>query len=62
MRSRDRNIIIGYCSYCKSPILEGEALVVSGGRLYHKFCYNQKNSYYFSLDEIEKEAKDEKED
>jgi len=44
---------IAFCNYCKDPIFEGEEFVVEGERIYHKFCYMQKNNYYYYLDDEE---------
>jgi len=43
--------IISYCDYCKDPIFKGDSIVIEYGKIYHKFCHTQKNTYYFYLDE-----------
>ncbi len=36
--------LIGYCSYCKSPIFEGDNYVVREGCLYELDCWTQMNN------------------
>lgn len=51
-----KNSIKGYCDYCKDPIYNDD-FVVEVGALYHKFCYQQKNTYYDEFENKE-ELKD----
>ena len=44
--------IIGYCSYCKEPIYEGEPLVKVGDDLYH-YSEDMTKSCFFPVEEIE---------
>ena len=38
--------ILGYCSYCRDGIKQGEPFVVEGGEKYHTWCYEQMGRYY----------------
>ena len=41
---------IGYCDYCKEPILSDETFVrLPDGTLYHEFCWRQKNTFFDDL-------------
>jgi len=42
---REERETIGWCSYCKDPIYEGEDYVVSQKDKYHKDCYKQKQCF-----------------
>jgi len=54
--------IIGFCDYCKDPIVRGEPYVVfekeGKKEMYHQFCWEQKNSLP-DLDDIFEEGGEE---
>ena len=49
MKHETKNIV-GYCTYCKESIYEGDDYVVSGGEMYHPDCYGQMNTFYDPFD------------
>ena len=49
-----QNKIVLYCSYCKSPIWEGQELIKIGDNFYHSNKLNPLlNCYYPELEENE---------
>jgi len=49
MSIEDLNII-GWCDYCHSEIFPWDKYVIENGRLYHKECFKQKETYWDPLD------------
>lgn len=41
--------IIGYCAYCKDPIMDGDFYYIKFGLMYHDFCWEQINTFFDSL-------------
>jgi hypothetical protein len=53
MEKQRQSKIIGYCDYCKDPVLDTDNFRGRNGSIIHEDCYKQKHTYYDNLGYIE---------
>ena len=51
--SNENPKIIGYCTYCKDPIHEGDRYVIFEDEMYEVECFKQMETYYDPMEDIE---------